>query len=86
MTVELSFVVDLHIYSGFGEESLGQDGVVSESGSHDELVSADGLVRALWRAWTSCRGQAFGTRRDRPGVDTTSLPRAASSRSSSSAV
>ena len=28
-----------------------EDGVVSESGPHDELVAADGAYAALWRSW-----------------------------------
>lgn len=30
-----------------------EDGVVSEFGSHDDLVAADGSYAALWRSWTS---------------------------------
>jgi ABC-type multidrug transport system fused ATPase/permease subunit len=30
-----------------------EDGVVTEFGSHDELVAADGSYAALWRSWTS---------------------------------
>jgi len=28
-----------------------EDGKITESGSHDELVTADGAYAALWRSW-----------------------------------
>ncbi len=28
-----------------------EDGIISEAGSHDELVNADGAYAALWRSW-----------------------------------
>jgi len=30
-----------------------EDGLISEIGSHDELVEADGAYAALWRSWRS---------------------------------
>ena len=42
------------------------DGEVRESGSHDELVKAEGVYASMWRVQT---GEALGPRRDRNGIN-----------------
>ena len=43
----------LHTAHDADRVAVVEDGLISEIGSHDELVEADGAYAALWRSWRS---------------------------------